>query len=235
MDISQQDVVGKVCPKCHYKRKADEAVPETRCPRCRILYAKAEAEVVKGEAEPDTEVQMAASGLVSCSDCGHQISPKAKSCPSCGAPRVVKQGPTAGGPPQDFLKATEAVLKSVIGLIVVVGVLTVFFGGDEEENPESTAVQEQRILTPKELRQQRIEEQFSGWDGSHRNLEKYIKRFLNDPDSYEHSETRYNDKGSYLEVLTIYRAKNGFGAMRLGAVKAKVSLDGEVMEILDER
>lgn len=91
------------------------------------------------------------------------------------------------------------------------------------------------MLTPEEQRQKRIEAQFSGWDGSHRNLEKHIKRYLNDPDSYEHSETRYNDKGTYLEVLTVYRAKNGFGAMRLGAVKAKVSLDGDILEILEDR
>ena len=234
MDNSQQEAVGKVCPKCHYKRKADETVPETRCPRCRILYAKAEAEVAAKKSDPVLQVSETNSGLVSCSDCGHQISPKAESCPSCGAPRLLKPSQPALAPPQDFFKATESVLKSVIGLIIIVGVLTVLFGG-EADAPESTVVQEQRILTPEELRQQRIEEQFSGWDGSHRNLEKYIKRFLNDPDSYEHSETRYNDKGNYLEVLTVYRAKNGFGAMSIGAVKAKVSLDGEIMEILDER
>ncbi|WP_027853373.1 hypothetical protein [Marinobacterium litorale] len=41
---ASQGVVGKVCPKCGYARKADEPVPETRCPKCRVLYAKAEAD-----------------------------------------------------------------------------------------------------------------------------------------------------------------------------------------------
>ena len=38
-------------------------------------------------------------------------------------------------------------------------------------------------------REQRIQEQFSPWDGSHRGLESFIQRAMNDPDSYEHVET----------------------------------------------
>lgn len=33
---------GKVCPKCGYKREPRDLAPETECPRCGVLYLKAE-------------------------------------------------------------------------------------------------------------------------------------------------------------------------------------------------
>lgn len=83
-------------------------------------------------------------------------------------------------------------------------------------------------------RTKRIEEQFSSWDGSHRNLERVIKNAMNDPDSYEHSKTVYWDKGSYLIVRTEYRGKNAFGGIVKNFVKAKVSMNGDVLQILEQ-
>tara|TARA_R110000823_G_scaffold309594_1_gene433945 strand:+ start:10798 stop:11442 length:645 start_codon:yes stop_codon:yes gene_type:complete len=71
---------------------------------------------------------------------------------------------------------------------------------------------------------------FSAWDGSCRNLERSIKNNMNDPDSYEHIETRYSydpDEG-YFDVITKFRGRNGFGGMVVNAVKAKVLFDGTV-------
>lgn len=79
-----------------------------------------------------------------------------------------------------------------------------------------------------------IRSQFSAWDGSHNNLEKTIKASMNDPDSYEHDKTTYNDMGGYLLVVTQYRGKNGFGALVRGFVKAKVGLDGAIIKILEQ-
>lgn len=83
-------------------------------------------------------------------------------------------------------------------------------------------------------RKKKIELQFSPWDGSHRNLERVIKKAMNDPDSYEHAETTYWDRGDYLIVKTTYRGKNSFGGVVKNFVKAKVSLDGQILQILDE-
>jgi len=85
-----------------------------------------------------------------------------------------------------------------------------------------------------EVRKKQIEEQFSAWDGSHRNLERVIKKAMNDPDSYEHDETTYWDRGDHLVVKTTYRGKNAFGGVVRNFVKAKVSLNGQVLQILDE-
>jgi len=35
-------LAGKVCPKCGYKRSATESAPDWQCPKCGVVYAKAE-------------------------------------------------------------------------------------------------------------------------------------------------------------------------------------------------
>jgi hypothetical protein len=85
-----------------------------------------------------------------------------------------------------------------------------------------------------EAREKQIEEQFSVWDGSHRNLERVIKKAMNDPDSYEHDKTVYWDRGDHLVVKTTYRGKNGFGGVVRNFVKAKVSLEGQILQVIDQ-
>lgn len=85
-----------------------------------------------------------------------------------------------------------------------------------------------------EARKKKIEVQFSLWDGSHKNLEKAIKNSMNDPNSYDHVETEHWDHGDYLVVRTTFRGKNKFGGVVKNSIKAKVSLDGEVLELLDQ-
>lgn len=85
---------------------------------------------------------------------------------------------------------------------------------------------------PEAEREARIKRQFSSWDGSHRKLTALIKQSMNDPDSYQHIETRYGDRGDYLLVKTTFRGKNMFNAMVVNSVMAKVDLDGEIIEII---
>lgn len=83
-------------------------------------------------------------------------------------------------------------------------------------------------------RQKRIDSLFSAWDGSLYDLERVIKDSMNDPDSYDHDKTVYWDMGSYLVVKTTFRGKNAFGGMVKNYIKAKVSLDGKVLQIIDQ-
>jgi hypothetical protein len=85
-----------------------------------------------------------------------------------------------------------------------------------------------------ETRIAQIKRQFSGWDGSHSNLERFIISGMNDPDSYEHDKTVYLDEGDHLIVQTSFRGKNGFGGVVRNSVTAKVSLNGKILEILDQ-
>src|SRR5690606_1078457 len=76
----------------------------------------------------------------------------------------------------------------------------------------------QKVLAEKQAkaeRQDKINRQFSAWDGSHRKLERFIKSIMNDPSSFKHVKTTYADKGNYLLVQMTYRGKNAFGALRL--------------------
>lgn len=83
-------------------------------------------------------------------------------------------------------------------------------------------------------RTEMIEKQFSAWDGSHIKLSRMIKNSMNDPDSYEHAETKYWDMKDHLIVTTTFRGKNAFGGVVKNTVTAKVSLDGENVEILEQ-
>ena len=88
--------------------------------------------------------------------------------------------------------------------------------------------------TPEEARKAEIEKHFSAWDGSHRSLTEVIKKSMNDPNSYEHAETRYIDKGDHLIVMTEFRGKNAFGGVVKNSVIAKVDLNGNVVEIITQ-
>lgn len=58
----------------------------------------------------------------------------------------------------------------------------------------------------------------SSWDGSHRKFVDAVKQQLNDPDSFEHDETRtwtVREDGRN-QVLMQFRAKNGFGGVIRG-------------------
>lgn len=85
--------------------------------------------------------------------------------------------------------------------------------------------------TPPPTRDEQIEAQFSLFSGAHRGLQRVIKNGLNDPDSYEHISTTYEDYKDFLIVSTKYRAKNVFGGFVVSEVVAKVSLNGNVVEI----
>ena len=82
-------------------------------------------------------------------------------------------------------------------------------------------------------RKEQLETQFSAWDGSHINLEKFIKKSMNDPGSYDHVETTYWDRGEDLIVTTTFRGKNAFGGIVKNTIQAKVSLDGQILDILE--
>ena len=80
-------------------------------------------------------------------------------------------------------------------------------------------------------RRDKILRQFSAWNGEHHNLKRAIKRAMNDPDSYDHVETAWADKGTYIQVQTTIRGTNALGAKVLNTYTATVDLDGNVLSI----
>lgn len=113
---------------------------------------------------------------------------------------------------------------TVAGLIILFGVLATV------GLIYKAATEEPQLVTPQELRTERIGNGFAA-DGSHRELVQIVKRGLHNPDSFQHVQTSYRDLGDSLEVTMQYRARNVFNALVLSEVKAKTTLDGEVLQI----
>jgi len=67
----------------------------------------------------------------------------------------------------------------------------------------------------------------SAWNGSHRGVVKFTKKQLRDPKSFEHDKTLVwpVDVNGNHQLVMQYRAKNGFGGMTSGVVKAEFSND----------
>jgi len=112
---------------------------------------------------------------------------------------------------------------------------TIYIAENEElRKKEQEEAEKKKIEDADKARTEMIEKQFSTWDGSHTKLSRLIKDSMNDPDSYEHVETKYWDMKDHLIVNTIFRGKNSFGGVVKNNVKAKISLDGENIEILEQ-
>jgi hypothetical protein len=74
----------------------------------------------------------------------------------------------------------------------------------------------------------------SGWDGSIYCVESYLKRALNDPDSYQHVSTTVPVAvGPYWVVDSIFRAKNGFGALTAHKATFKIQQE-QVVDMQEE-
>ena len=100
-----------------------------------------------------------------------------------------------------------------------------FYDGKIKEEKQKQIAAEEKTKS--------IESQFSKWNGAHQNLERAIKDSMNDPGSYVHVKTVYWDQGDHLVVQTTFRGKNAFGGVVKNTVKAKVSLDGQILKLLD--
>jgi hypothetical protein len=111
--------------------------------------------------------------------------------------------------------------------IVIIMFLSLFASCGPQSKPVEVKV------SPEDQRKEQITKLFSPWDGSMPKLEKVIKKSMNDPDSYEHIETRYSDMKDYLLVGCEFRGNNAFGAKVKNIVTAKVDLNGNVIEIVE--
>lgn len=123
---------------------------------------------------------------------------------------------------------TKKISSHILSVLVVCFFLFIALGSDDTDSNKNTDG------TPKTERQIQLEKQFSSWDGSHNTLTELIKKAMNDPDSYEHVETKYWDMKDYIVVRTVYSGKNAFGGRVKNFVKAKFDNDGNLLEIIEE-
>ena len=76
---------------------------------------------------------------------------------------------------------------------------------------------------------------FSSWDGSNPELVAYVKKGMKDPSSFEHVETRFNDKGDHYEIYMQFRGKNSFNAIVTQQVIADFNKSTRTLSNIQER
>ena len=105
-----------------------------------------------------------------------------------------------------------------------------------EQEEQRIAEEQQRIADSQEKRRKGFH-CLSAWDGSHRGVVKFAKTQLRDPKSFEHDSTSVwpVDANGNHQLVMQYRAKNGFGGMSSGVVKAEFSNDtcGAIVKSID--
>lgn len=127
-----------------------------------------------------------------------------------------------------FAKGAELSQKAAGVVALVLGSLSagvVFWATSGDDPPPRPP------MTATEKRQARIAAQFSVWNGAHRNLEAAVRASMNDPNSYEHIETRYQDRGDHLFLVMKFRGANVFGGKVINMVSAEADLDGRVLNV----
>jgi len=78
-----------------------------------------------------------------------------------------------------------------------------------------------------------IDIQFNVFNRRHEKLCKYIESKLVDPSSFEEIESKYIDQGNQIVVIVEYTAKNGFGVRTRNYCKARVDINGDILEIIE--
>lgn len=117
-----------------------------------------------------------------------------------------------------------------VGIKIVVLSLIVFtlYKIGENNKTEESQVKPYIPLT----KEQKADSLLSGWDGSYRPLIKLVKEKMNDPESFEHVETRTGDyQDDYFYMSMKYRGKNGFGGVITKYIDVKVDYNGNILSI----
>lgn len=133
----------------------------------------------------------------------------------------------------------------IVGWIAIIGGVWFWLSRPDETHQTSVDPVEAAIAAlasmpvPELTAEQRAEKEheklygqncLSGWDGSHRKFVELVKGRLNDPDSFEHDETKTWPvrADGQNQILMQFRAKNGFGGIIRG--RAIGTFDNETCE-----
>ncbi len=134
--------------------------------------------------------------LMSCKECGKQISKSASACPHCGAKNS-----------KPFWKP---VIIGLIGLVVVINLTNSFYdnkSSKQEEARLSAMTPEQRQAEIKKKEEEKRNKENRAMNSA--SAISSLKNALRDPSSLQLDWVGVNEKGTV--VCIDYRAKNGFG------------------------
>lgn len=124
---------------------------------------------------------------------------------------------------------TKQIKDCFVGFFAILFIFMVIccFSDEHEQKQSEQSEPIQKELTIDE----KVRVQFSKRDGSHIKLTQLIKASMNDPKSYEFVSIEYLQIENYLIVHQVFRGKNAFGSIVLNDMRAKYSLDGELLEV----
>jgi hypothetical protein len=125
-------------------------------------------------------------------------------------------------------------LTKGLAIVFAIGLIYIFISVKDAPPPKRTIAASAPATAPIALTdQQKIDKQFSSIDGSHVQLEKMIKKIMNDPKSYQHVSSRYAQHQQTITVITEYRGSNALGAIINDSVTAQFSLDGQFIKMVN--
>ncbi|WP_412557566.1 hypothetical protein [Thalassospira sp. MIT1370] len=126
--------------------------------------------------------------------------------------------------PEKNITRKQGAIFAVVGIIMVV----VGWNWNSEEDAKREALETAARAAEKAEDRRKGFHCLSAWDGSQRDLERYVKDHLRDPDSYEHIKTLISpvsDIGTH-NISMQFRARNGFGGMTIGSASAVITQEG---------
>ena len=162
-----------------------------------------------------------------CPLCGEDILSVAIKCKHCGSDLKAEADKTKA---HELKKKNEMSMAQGCGFVVFMFIVIIVYfilSGNSSSSAKAPKTLEQ-------IRTERLQGGFDTWDGSHKGLTELIKKSMNDPNSYEHVKTTYQDHGDYLIVTTVFRGKNAFGGVVPNTVTAKTDIDGNVIKIISQ-
>ena len=217
------------CPKCKAKCKPKS----TECHKCGVIFARFEIFLAKQAKEKELKKKQL---FKKCSVCEKEISKTAESCPHCGeqnSPTPVSTDKTNTQSNKQMAQKEHPLFKVAL-VIGSVAMLFVVYSVYNFATKFGESLADSKQVAKVETRLDKIEKQFSALSGAHRRLEIKVKKSMNDPSSYKHIKTTYRDEGDSLTIRTLFRGKNGFGALVQSSVTARVDLEGNILKIISQ-
>lgn len=163
--------------------------------------------------------QISTGQIVECSDCHKQFEATPERLNH--KPQVLSKAPTPANSASKKPKSKAGLLLAIaVGLIFLFSIFAPDSNNDytAEAQPATPTV----AATPEPVIDPNAPQNFiSGWDGKNIELVNLVKSGMNNPKSFEHVETRFNDNGDSLKLYMTFRGTNGFGAI----VTNKISAD----------
>lgn len=181
---------------------------------------------------------MANNDVTKCRGCGVEFSDNdiigMKNCPVCGKNffETNKGNEKNGSKPENELREkSKNNIKNFIYAVVILIVLGAILSPDKGKRQSTSASNSSYVSKPDSCGSVSN----SGWDGSVYQVERYLKRYLKDPSSFDAiSWSKVISTGAgECQVRCTYRAKNSFGGYAVESRVFILSRNGEVLSVSD--